>query len=607
MENRARLSLLISAFIAGVFAFWGGFARRWISDDGLIVLRTVRNILAGNGPVFNVGERVEANTSTLWQYIIVAFSWVPGMELEDVAMWLALGFTVAAAVIATLAAGRMWGAHLGQTVLPFGIIIYLALPPARDFATSGLEWGLSLTWLAVWFALLVRWAQRDEAVLWLAFWSGLSWLVRPELALYGGITGLVLLVTSRHDWRRIGGILAAALPVPAAYEIFRMGYYGLLTPHTAVAKSASDSAWRTGARYLWDTVHPYALWLPFLVAVGIGIWLTSKLASRQVLVAALVFGCGLLHLLYVVKVGGDFMHGRMVLLPLFAMLLPVMAVPATVVTGIATTGLVIWAGVVIQRGHDLGFNPFDKNPVTLDIVDEREFWTAVLFRESGNPPRYAEDFLTQDMMNGWPEVWAEARGEGEKTTALMGLRILSQDPSTFTWVALPRLSGEDADTDLAQMPVTAYHVNLGMTSMTTELDTRILDPIGLATPLGARQPREVDGRIGHDKILPLHWQLADSPVDIEALEGGVDKQLVRQARAALRTPEINELLATSREPMSTQRFLKNMRWALTKGRTLQVNDDPDIYLDEGTLARIAAGEDVGLDGPPVYWAEHSMD
>ena len=69
MTKHARLSALAAALVAGVFAFWGGWTRRWMSDDGLIVLRTVRNILAGNGPVFNAGERVEANTSTLWQYL----------------------------------------------------------------------------------------------------------------------------------------------------------------------------------------------------------------------------------------------------------------------------------------------------------------------------------------------------------------------------------------------------------------------------------------------------------------------------------------------------------------------------------------------------------
>ena len=601
MEKSARLSLLLSALVAGAFAFWGGFSRRWMSDDGLIVLRTVRNILAGNGPVFNIGERVEANTSTLWQYLIVAFAWVPGMRLEDVAMWLALIFTVIAAVVGTIAAGRLWGQRM---VLPFGIIIYLALPPARDFATSGLEWGLSLAWLAVWFALLVRWAEdseRTSALYWLAFWAGLSWLVRPELALYGGLTGVLLLALNRRNWRRIGGILAAALPLPAAYEIFRMGYYGLLTPHTAVAKSASESAWRTGAVYVWDTMRPYGLWLPLIVAFGFGAWFVYQRAGKQALVAILAFGCGALHLIYVVKVGGDFMHGRMVLLPLFAMLLPVMAVPLTVVTGVATTGLVIWAGLVIQRSHDLGFDPFDKNPITLTIVDEREFWTAVLLRESGNPPRYAEDFLASDMMTNWTDVWDKALIDDSRTAAL-SLILVQEDPNVFQWEPRSRMTGEDAQTDLGQMPITAYHVNLGMTGMNASLDARVLDSVGLTTPLAARQPREPGGRIGHDKHLPLHWQMADTGVDVEELPEYVDKQLVRQARAALRTPEINELLATYREPMSAKRFVKNMGWALTKGRTMEVNDNPDVYLDPDTLERIAAGEDVGLHGPRVYWS-----
>ncbi|MCZ9294719.1 hypothetical protein [Corynebacterium meitnerae] len=601
MEKSARLSLLLSALVAGAFAFWGGFSRRWMSDDGLIVLRTVRNILAGNGPVFNIGERVEANTSTLWQYLIVAFSWVPGMRLEDVAMWLALIFTVIAAVVGTIAAGKLWGQHM---VLPFGIIIYLALPPARDFATSGLEWGLSLAWLAVWFALLVRWAEdseRTSALYWLAFWAGLSWLVRPELALYGGLTGVLLLALNRRNWRRIGGILAAALPLPGAYEIFRMGYYGLLTPHTAVAKSASESAWRTGAVYVWDTMRPYGLWLPLIVAFAFGAWFVYQRAGKQALVAILAFGCGALHLIYVVKVGGDFMHGRMVLLPLFAMLLPVMAVPLTVVTGVATTGLVIWAGLVIQRSHDLGFDPFDKNPITLTIVDEREFWTAVLLRESGNPPRYAEDFLASDMMTNWTDVWDKALIDDSRTAAL-SLILVQEDPNVFQWEPRARMTGEDAQTDLGQMPITAYHVNLGMTGMNASLDARVLDSVGLTTPLAARQPREPGGRIGHDKHLPLHWQMADTGVDVEELPEYVDKQLVRQARAALRTPEINELLATYREPMSAKRFVKNMGWALTKGRTMEVNDNPDVYLDPDTLERIAAGEDVGLHGPRVYWS-----
>lgn len=80
LVNRVTLGLTVAGFAA---AAWD---RRWMSDDGLIVLRTVRQLLAGNGPVFNVGERVEANTSTLWTYLLAAFGWVPGVPLEWVAV-----------------------------------------------------------------------------------------------------------------------------------------------------------------------------------------------------------------------------------------------------------------------------------------------------------------------------------------------------------------------------------------------------------------------------------------------------------------------------------------------------------------------------------------
>ena len=354
MNKQARLSLLVAAAIAGIFAFWGGYTRRWMSDDGLIVLRTVRNLLAGNGPVFNVGERVEANTSTLWQYLITVFGWLTGARLESVAMWLALACTVIAAVCATYGAGKFWQVQQVAPVIPFGIIVYLALPPARDFATSGLEWGLSLSWIAVWWVLLVHWAspqgKRAKPIpgYWLAFWCGLSWLVRPELALYGGVTGIVLIAYSP---RKTLGILAAALPVPAAYQIFRMGYYGLLTPHTAVAKSASDSEWARGWDYFVDFVGYYWLWLPVIAVAAVAVWLLRQERGRRLAIVLLTSGCALVHILYVLRVGGDFMHGRMWLFPLFALLLPVMAIPFTRVTAAVATAIVVWATVTVVRAH----------------------------------------------------------------------------------------------------------------------------------------------------------------------------------------------------------------------------------------------------------------
>ena len=92
---------------------WGAWQRRWIADDGLIVLRTVRNLLVGNGPVFNPGERVESNTSTAWTYLMYVGSVIGGpMRLEYVALALALVLSVAGVAMAMLGAARLYAPGL---------------------------------------------------------------------------------------------------------------------------------------------------------------------------------------------------------------------------------------------------------------------------------------------------------------------------------------------------------------------------------------------------------------------------------------------------------------------------------------------------------------
>ncbi|MBN9634265.1 MAG: hypothetical protein J0H22_03390, partial [Actinobacteria bacterium] len=105
----ARISLWLSVVVCAALFGWGAWQRRWIADDGLIVLRTVRNLLAGNGPVFNVGERVESNTSTLWTYLVTLGAWIGGsVQLEYVALALALTLSVAGLVFAMLGTGRLY-------------------------------------------------------------------------------------------------------------------------------------------------------------------------------------------------------------------------------------------------------------------------------------------------------------------------------------------------------------------------------------------------------------------------------------------------------------------------------------------------------------------
>ena len=118
--------------------------------------------------------------------------------------------------------------------MPLGTVVLAALPPFWDFATSGLETGLTFLWLGASFLLLVRrltglrratgragqpvpdpggWRPLLPAVV-----IGIGPLVRPDLTLIAAVLGLTLLAQSRRDVRGVLGAAAAALALPAAYE-----------------------------------------------------------------------------------------------------------------------------------------------------------------------------------------------------------------------------------------------------------------------------------------------------------------------------------------------------------------------------------------------------
>ena len=52
-----------------------GWEQRWVTDDAFIAfidLRIVQHLLAGHGPVYNLGQRVEAYTNPLWVLLLAA-------------------------------------------------------------------------------------------------------------------------------------------------------------------------------------------------------------------------------------------------------------------------------------------------------------------------------------------------------------------------------------------------------------------------------------------------------------------------------------------------------------------------------------------------------
>jgi arabinofuranosyltransferase len=333
--------------------------------------------------VLNVGERAEASTSTLWQWLVAALTWVSGVDPGRIAVGAGLALAVAGVALALDGTRRLYQAYAPAHpyLLPAGVLVLLALPPAWDFATSGLETGLSVGWIGLSWWLLVR--ARDglrlRGLLAVAALYGLGPLVRPDLALVTVVFGGALLVVAWPGGRRLPLVLAVAAAVPAGYEIFRMGYYGVTVPLPAIAKEASLGFWHRGLDYLDDLITPYLLWVP-LVALGVlaGYWLGRASAVRPDRGQVAVFGAPLVAAAllagYVTRVGGDFMHGRMLLPALLVGLLPLFAVPLTRPAVPLVALMAIWAVgsaalLRVPYWHHIGER---------GIADERGQWVRVL-------------------------------------------------------------------------------------------------------------------------------------------------------------------------------------------------------------------------------------
>ncbi|NED62859.1 hypothetical protein G3I15_18215, partial [Streptomyces sp. SID10244] len=84
----------------------------------------------------------------------------------------------------------------------------------------------------------------------------------------------------------------------------------------------------------------------------------------------------------------------------------------------------------------------------------------------------------------------------------------------------------------------------------------VIDQMGLAYPLAAHTERLEDGRIGHDKVLPSEWVVAEAhafprkPV----LPGYLDEDVVRQAEVALTCPETKDRFESYEGPWTFARF-----------------------------------------------------
>ena len=301
-------SVALTTIVYG-FAAWVFLKNAWVHEDAYIIFRSVEQVFAGNGPVWNPHERVQVFTSPLWFGVLVLSRFVSAnLYLNAIVISMALWLFTLRNI-----------QRLAPNSLAFAIAVLLctASTAIHDYTSSGLENVLAyalITYFLLQLALLPRDVLRPSATfpplirLCLAF--GLIAVTRHDLIpLIVLPAGFLLWRHRRLPSHRQWWVLAAAALLPLmAWTLFSLAYYGFPWPNTAYAKlntgvDRADLA-AQGLNYLHAAILDDAITPATIVISLLIVCFSASTVYRFV-------GVGiLLNVAYVVSIGGDYMLGR---------------------------------------------------------------------------------------------------------------------------------------------------------------------------------------------------------------------------------------------------------------------------------------------------------
>ncbi len=518
-----------------------GWQRRWMDEDAFINLRIVDQLFAGHGPVFNAGERIEAYTSPLWLGVLALARGTLGqlMAIEWATVVTCLAMSVAAFALGAYAGRRLHADD--ELTVPVGLLAVAVIPVVWDFSTSGLEVGMTWLWLAGVWALLLYAADASEPIVRgrrvaALVLLGLGPLVRPDLGLISVCVIAAWILITRDRWRAAIFDVAVAIAAPVVYQVFRMGYFASVVPSTALAKDAGGFHFSQGLDYAQDLVSTYWLWIPLAcvaVVVGRNLWRSTR--PFAIASGALVLGAGL-HALYFVLIGGDYMHGRLLLPALFALALPAsLGIKRGNLFGYGLVGIIgVW-GVVCATS--LRFDqPAGARFTVVPISDRRELNGAQVLAFSKHSPNFIA---------------------GDQVAALYADGVRGYIPL----LKFKPVPGKDPDRLAVAMG------SIGNQAYTAGEQVFVVDLAGLAEPLAAHTAIVPGRAAGHRKNVDLAWydaRFAAHPTGKKALA----------AKRALACAPIADLLRAVDAPITPGRFFSNIVHSVSYTR-LHIPADPE--------------------------------
>jgi arabinofuranosyltransferase len=289
----------------------------WMSDDAYIMFRTIEQIFAGNGAVWNLGERVQVYTSVLWFWIIVAFSTLSSdlFIITNIVSFIFFMLTL-------FLVQKMLKSSLSFLFAVFLMTLSIGF---FNFTSSGLENPLSYFLIALYVfnfnKIYYRSGNFHKNLIALIWIFGLLLLTRHDHSTLFFIPTLLIIIYNRkiYSWKKWLSISILALSPMILWTLFSLFYYGIPIPNTALAKLNTGIS---KSIVLYSGVKSYAAYVImdfFTVIICVyGAILLYK--TKNKLLRSFSYGIAL-NMIYVFYIGGDFMLGRFLSFAFFISLL----------------------------------------------------------------------------------------------------------------------------------------------------------------------------------------------------------------------------------------------------------------------------------------------
>ena len=515
---------------------WLASAAWFLCDDAFISFRYARNLVEGQGLVFNAGERVEGYTNFLWVLELAALWKVFGLRPENVAPWLSVACT-----IATLAAVVWWAARL-PGLRRRGLVIWMALGLLCTSATfavwtsgGGLETRQFTLFVVLAVVCLSVHADSRRGLLAASLSLAAAAYTRPEGLLiaaccFGWFAAqrVVAAKRLRLDVRELSWLVLPFVALVGAHFLFRYGYYGEWLPNTYYAKHVRPW-YESGFNYLWAAAIETGLYLLIPLAV---VAVRRAWRRRGDLRLVLPLACIVPHMAYVFRIGGDYFEYR----PL-DFYWPLLAVPAA--SGIVDLGSAASALLRRPRSARSPFPVVGPGACAVVLFVPTLFYAGALqgrlLFQGARAESYQERFHPEvDQGNaGWlfaaPGMRALASISNDlrwrMTRQLVGLRFAEHREAARLkledWADYGRMERdvfpEDALTATGALGIQSYFLP----------DLRVVDGHGLVDAVVARNPitrANSERMMAHDRLPPPGYILEERGVNVMVLPSASSEQ-----------------------------------------------------------------------------------